>query len=84
MSDLTSNIARAEGYLARFRTDGVLNHINGAAVPAADGTVFEVISPVDLKPLAQAARGKAADVAAAAAAAKAAFPAWRAMAGDAR
>ncbi len=84
MSDLTSNIARAEGYLARFRAEGVLNHIDGAAVPAADGTMFEVISPVDLKPLAQAARGKAADVAAAAKAAKAAFPAWRAMAGDAR
>ena len=84
MSDLTTNLARAEGYLARFRADGVLNHINGMAVPAADGATFEVISPVDLKPLAQAARGKAADVAAAAAAAKAAFPAWRAMAGDAR
>lgn len=84
MSDLTTNLARAEGYLARFRADGVLNHINGMAVSAADGATFEVISPVDLKPLAQAARGKAADVAAAAAAAKAAFPAWRAMAGDAR
>ena len=84
MSDLTTNLARAEGYLARFRADGVLNHINGMAVPAADGATFEVISPVDLQPLAQAARGKAADVAAAAAAAKAAFPAWRTMPGDAR
>ncbi len=84
MSDLNTNLAKADGYLARFRSDGVLNHINGKAVPALDGDTFEIISPVDLKPLAQVARSKAADVAAAAAAAKAAFPAWRAMDGEAR
>jgi 5-carboxymethyl-2-hydroxymuconic-semialdehyde dehydrogenase len=84
MSELNAHIARADGYLARFRKDGVLNHINGKAVPALDGATFETISPVDLKPLAQVARGKAADVALAAAAAKAALPAWRAMDGEAR
>ncbi|MES2432445.1 MAG: 5-carboxymethyl-2-hydroxymuconate semialdehyde dehydrogenase [Pseudomonadota bacterium] len=84
MSDLNTNISRAEGYLARFRAEGVLNHINGMAAPALDGSTFEIISPVDLKPLAQVAHGKAADVALAAAAAKAAFPAWRAMDGEAR
>jgi 5-carboxymethyl-2-hydroxymuconic-semialdehyde dehydrogenase len=84
MSDLTTNLARAEGYLARFRTDGVLNHINGKAVAAVDGTTFDTLSPVDLQPLAQVARGKAADIDRAAAAAKAAFPAWRAMEGEAR
>jgi 5-carboxymethyl-2-hydroxymuconic-semialdehyde dehydrogenase len=84
MSDLTTNLARAEGYLARFRQDGVLNHINGKAVAALDGSSFETLSPVDLQPLAQVAQGKAADVALAAAAAKAAFPAWRAMEGEAR
>ena len=84
MSDLNSNLAKANAYLARFRSEGVLNHINGKAVPALDGATFEIISPVDLKPLAQAAQGKAADVAQAAAAAKAAFPAWRAMEGEAR
>ena len=84
MSELNAHIARADGYLARFRKDGVLNHINGKAVPAMDGATFETISPVDLKPLAQVARGKAADVALAAAAAKAALPAWRAMDGEAR
>ncbi len=84
MSELTTNIAKAEGYLARFRKDGVLNHIGGKAVPALDGGTFETICPVDLQPLAQVARGKAADIAAAAAAAKAAFPAWRSMEGDAR
>jgi 5-carboxymethyl-2-hydroxymuconic-semialdehyde dehydrogenase len=77
MSDLATNLARAEGYLARFRNEGVLNHIAGKAEPALDGARFEIISPVDLKPLAQVAQGKAADVAAAVAAAKAAFPAWR-------
>lgn len=84
MSDLNTNLAKANAYLARFRSEGVLNHINGKAVPALDGTTFEIISPVDLKPLAQVAHGKAADVTLAAAAAKAAFPAWRAMEGEAR
>lgn len=84
MSDLTANIAKADAYLARFRTDGVLNHIGGKAVAAVDGATFEIISPVDLQPLAQVAHGKAADVALAAAAAKAAFPAWRALDGVAR
>ncbi len=84
MSDLASNLDRAKGYLARFHRDGVLNHIDGRAVPAVDGTTFETISPVDLQPLARVAHGKAADVALAAAAARAAFPAWRALDGVAR
>ena len=84
MSELTTNLAKAEGFLARFRKDGVLNHIGGKAVPALDGGTFETLSPVDLQPLAQVAHGKAADIAAAAAAAKAAFPAWRAMEGGVR
>ena len=63
MSDLATNLAKADAYLARFRTDGVHNHIGGKAMPALDGTTFEIISPVDLKPLAQVAHGKAADVA---------------------
>ncbi|MDP1576904.1 MAG: aldehyde dehydrogenase family protein, partial [Cypionkella sp.] len=84
MSDLTTNIARADGYLARFRSEGVLNHIGGKAVPAQDCATFEIISPVDLQPLAQVAHGKAADVAQAVAAAKAAFPVWRAMEGETR
>ncbi len=81
---LEGNLAAAERYLARFRVAGVLNHINGAAVPAADGQTFDIISPVDLKPLAKVARGNAADIDAAAKAAKAAFPAWAALAGAER
>lgn len=84
MSTLEENIAKAEAYLARFRKGGVLNHIAGEAIPAADGTTFDIISPVDLKVLAKVAHGKAADVDRAAQAAKAAFPAWAAMSGDAR
>ena len=84
MSKLEENIAKAQGYLARFREQGVLNHINGEAVPALDGSTFETISPVDLKPLANVAHGKAADIDRAAKAAKAAFPAWAAMDGAAR
>jgi 5-carboxymethyl-2-hydroxymuconic-semialdehyde dehydrogenase len=84
MSDLQANLDKASGYLARFRSDGALNHIAGEAVPALDGTTFETISPIDLRPLAKVAHGKSADIDRAAKAAKAAFPAWSAMAGDAR
>ena len=84
MSTFEDNIAKAETYLARFRKDGVLNHIDGQAVAAADGTTFDIISPVDLKVLAKVAHGKAADIDRAAKAAKAAFPAWASMPGDQR
>ncbi len=81
MTKLDENIARATGFLQRFAKDGVLNHIGGTPVPALSGKTFETISPVDLKPLAQVARGDAADIDAAAKAAQAAFAAWAAMSG---
>ncbi|WP_404405152.1 5-carboxymethyl-2-hydroxymuconate semialdehyde dehydrogenase [Pelagibacterium halotolerans] len=84
MSKLEENIAKAEGYLARFREQGVLNHINGDAVPALDGETYETLSPVDLKPLAKVALGKAADIERATKAAKDAFPEWAAMSGTKR
>ncbi len=84
MSALDDNLRKASAYLERFKRDGVLNHIAGEAVPAADGSTFETISPVDLKPLAKVAHGKAADIDRAAKAAKAAFRDWAAMSGDAR
>ena len=84
MSIFEENLKKAESYLSRFREKGVLNHIAGEALPAADGSTFEIISPVDLKPLAQVARGKALDVDRAAKAAKAAFPAWAALDGTKR
>ena len=84
MSSFEVNTRRAEGFLARFKTDGVLNQINGEACAAADESTFEIISPVDLKPLARVAHGKSADVERAAKAAKAAFPAWAALDGSKR
>jgi 5-carboxymethyl-2-hydroxymuconic-semialdehyde dehydrogenase len=84
MPDLQTNIRRAEAWLSRFRSEGVQNHIGGQSVPAADGSSFEIISPIDLQPLAQVARGKDEDINRAAKAAKAAFRDWAAMPGDKR
>ena len=84
MAQFETNLDRAKIYLQRFQEDGVLNHINGAAVPAADGSTFEIISPIDLQPMAQVARSKVVDVDRAARAAKAAFKEWAAMPGVAR
>jgi 5-carboxymethyl-2-hydroxymuconic-semialdehyde dehydrogenase len=84
VSKLQENIAKADRYLARFRENGVLNRIDGHDVAAIDGSTFENISPVDLKPLAKVAHGKAADADRAAKAAQAAFPEWAAMPGEAR
>lgn len=84
MSDFEGNLAKAEHHLARFRQDGVLNQIAGEARPAADGSVFETISPVDLSVLGEVARGKLVDIDQAAGAAHAAFPEWAAMPGEKR
>ena len=61
MSKLDENIAKAKAYLAKFE-NGVMNRINGEDVWAADGSTYETISPVDLKPLAKVALGKRAGV----------------------
>lgn len=84
MGKTEDNIARADGYLARFRASGVMNHIAGQSVPAASGETFETMSPVDLGPLARVAKSGAEDIDRAAAAAKAAFPGWAATSGAER
>ena len=84
MSKLEDNLAKAEGFLERFRTTGVRNQIAGEAVPAVSGETFESISPIDLKPICRVARSSSEDVDRAAMAAKAAFPAWAAMPGEKR
>ena len=84
MTSLQENRAKAEAYIAQRGETGVMNHINGQSVPAADGATFQTISPVDLRKLADVAHGKSADIDAAVAAAKAAFPAWRDMPGAKR
>jgi len=83
LSILEENIARATGYLARFR-DGVPNRIDGRDEWSSGGRTFETLSPVDLKPLAKVALSNAADVDKAALAAKAAFPGWAAISGEKR
>jgi 5-carboxymethyl-2-hydroxymuconic-semialdehyde dehydrogenase len=77
MADLDDNVARAEQYLARFRTSGVLNRIGGEDASAAK--TFTTISPVDGSALCEVAEGGVGDIDRAAKAAKAAFPAWRDM-----
>ncbi|MBO9443750.1 5-carboxymethyl-2-hydroxymuconate semialdehyde dehydrogenase [Phaeobacter italicus] len=77
MSDLTTNIETLNGHLARFRTGGILNLINGESRPAVSGATFETSSPVDESVICSVAKGSADDIGAAAQAAKAAFPAWR-------
>lgn len=84
MSKFEENLRKAKSYLARFARDGVLNHIDGVAVPAKDGATFDTLCPVDLSILGPVARSKAADIDLAAKAAKAAFPAWAALDGEAR
>jgi 5-carboxymethyl-2-hydroxymuconic-semialdehyde dehydrogenase len=83
MSALEENLIKAKAYLSRFE-NGVHNRIGGDDVPAIDGETFEIISPIDLKPLAKVAKGKAADIDRAAKAARAAFPGWAAMSGEVR
>ena len=75
MAELDANIAKAEGYLARFRKSGVLNRIGGEDAAAAK--TFTTISPVDGAALCDVAEGGASDIDRAARAAKEAFPAWR-------
>ncbi|WP_319568751.1 5-carboxymethyl-2-hydroxymuconate semialdehyde dehydrogenase [Cohaesibacter marisflavi] len=84
MSALDENLSKAQGYLAKFRETGVMNHIAGASVPANTGDTFETISPVDGSVLAQVAKGDASDIDAAVAAAKDAFVGWSKMPGKER
>src|SRR5687767_1983973 len=54
-------LARADGYLARFRDEAVAHLIDGKPEHGSGGT-FETSSPVDNKPLAKVARGGADDI----------------------
>ena len=81
---MAQNVARAAGYLKRFR-DAPLGHfIAGKPHRGASGEIFDNICPVDGSVLNQVVSGDEHDVHAAAAAACAAFPAWRATTGDVR
>ncbi len=74
-----ANRDRAGPLLAKLKTEGIGNLIDGKAVPAASGQTFETKSPVDGTVLATVARGNAEDIDRAATAAAKAFKAWRDM-----
>ena len=76
MSVLDENISRAAGFISARAKVGVLNHINGASVPAVSGATFTTSSPVDLAPLCEVAASDTADVDKAAEAATVAFKLW--------
>ena len=80
---LQSHLEQLDGHLARYRSGGILNLIDGEDSAGAGG-VFETRSPVDESLIAKVARGTAADIDRAAMAAKAAFPAWAALDGAKR
>ncbi|UUP18685.1 5-carboxymethyl-2-hydroxymuconate semialdehyde dehydrogenase [Nitratireductor thuwali] len=78
MSELSDNLEKLDGYLARFRETGIKNRIAGEDRGGAKG-VFQSISPVDRSAICDVAHGAADDIDAAARAASEAFPAWRDM-----
>ena len=78
MSVLEENIAKLDGYLARFKDGGILNRIAGQDVPGSQG-VFTSLSPVDKSVICDVAYGDAADIDKAADAAHEAFASWRDM-----
>ena len=78
MSILQENIAKLDGYLARFRQAGIMNRIGGKDVAGSEG-VFETTSPVDKSVICSVAHGAEADIDEAANAAHNAFAAWRDM-----
>lgn len=84
MSDLHTNVRRAERFLSRFKSEGVQNHIDGQSVASVDNSTFDSISPIDLQPLAQVAHGKREDVDRAAKAAESAFHEWARLDGAKR
>ncbi len=84
MSDLQSNLERLEGHLQRFRTEGLQHRIAGKVCPSTGNETFEVSTPIDNTPFAQAARGGSAEIDRAAQVAHEAFRSWRNTSGGAR
>src|SRR5829696_1361942 len=81
---LDKTIARAEGFLRRFRDNPVAHLIDGEA-DAGSGETFETLSPMDNTVIAKVARGGAAEIDRAAKAATRAFrTGWSRTTGDER
>jgi 5-carboxymethyl-2-hydroxymuconic-semialdehyde dehydrogenase len=81
---LARNRATLAPLLLKLRTEGVGHLIDGVGVAPVPASTFTTESPVDGSVIAAVARGDAADVDRAAGAAARAFPAWRALAPEAR
>lgn len=75
MSDLQQNLEKLNGYLRRFREDGIRHRIGGEQVASVQ--TFATRSPVDGSHICDVARGGAGEIDRAALAARDAFPAWR-------
>jgi 5-carboxymethyl-2-hydroxymuconic-semialdehyde dehydrogenase len=82
--ELAANIAKAAGYLKRFRDQPLGHFIAGKAERGSSRELFDNLSPVDSRVINQVVAGDGQDVHAAATAAQNAFPAWRARSGDER
>jgi 5-carboxymethyl-2-hydroxymuconic-semialdehyde dehydrogenase len=82
--NLATNLAKAKGFLERFRAAPLGHFIAGKAQSGAAREIFDNVSPVDGRVINQVISGDEQDVDAAATAAEAAFPAWRAKTGDER
>jgi 5-carboxymethyl-2-hydroxymuconic-semialdehyde dehydrogenase len=80
---LRANLEEAERHLRRFRESPLEHFIGGRSTPGQPGT-FENHNPVDDSVLTEVRSGDARTIDQAATAAADAFPAWRAMPGDAR
>ena len=78
MSILEQNIEKLNGYVARFKTSGIKNRINGEDRIGAAG-VFQSMSPVDNTVICDVAHGTSEDTDSAVKAASEAFPPWRKM-----
>ncbi len=81
---LSTNVAKALGYLQRLQQVPLGHFIAGQAVRGSSQEVFDNISPVDGRVLNRVVCGNVTDVHAAASAAREAFPAWRAKGGEVR
>jgi 5-carboxymethyl-2-hydroxymuconic-semialdehyde dehydrogenase len=77
---LSTNLEKADRFLARFRGGALGHFIAGKHAPGHSGRHFPDLSPVDNQPLCEVAAGDARDIDDAAKAAKAAFPGWRDLA----
>jgi 5-carboxymethyl-2-hydroxymuconic-semialdehyde dehydrogenase len=83
-SELDTNLAKADGYLARYSAAPLGHFIAGTTDAGRSNALFDNVSPIDDRKLGDVASGGAEDVDAAARAAEGAFDDWRNMTGKAR